>query len=617
MTRPSRSSGIRNTGIRSAAIVIGVIAVLYLARDILIPLALAITLSLVLTPAVGWLQKVHMGRFPAALIVIVVSMAAVGGISYVIFNQIVQVATELPSYQENIDNKIRALRMRDSGALGRAAKSVQKLGKELDTVEDTPAPASTARAARVNTPANPLPVQVIEPQPNALIYVRDVTRPCLGARAVLGIVLVFTLFLLVEESDLRNRLFRLAGMSRLNVMTQALDDATKRVSRYLMLQFLVNAAFGALCGLGLYLIGVPYAALWGAVAALFRIVPYVGSIVAGFLPLVLSLAVFNNWLQPLLVFTLFATLELITANLLEPRLYGAHTGISSLALLLTTVFWAALWGPAGLILSTPLTVCVVVLGRHVPHLAFLHILLGDQPALEPEAHLYQRLLAMDEQEARAVIEAYRADKSLLQLYDAVILPALAMAEQDRHKGALDPEREEFLFLSLREVLAEYSESAAHSVEVAAPGRMLCFPAHDEADEIAAAMLAQLLEHAGQAAVSFPIGTSSGTMLDLVAPTENDVFCISSIPPFAFSHARNLNRELRAKYPQTKILIGVWGFTGDAERALQRFQPRRPDKLVNSLAEALEYLGVDPQAPSDDGASPQPDDQGAVEALTEV
>ncbi len=619
MTRPPRSSGVR-----TAAVVIGVIAVLYLAREILIPLALAITLTLVLTPAVGWLQKLHIGRFPGALLVILVSMAVVGGISYVIFNQVVQVATELPSYQENIDNKIRALRVRDTGALGRAAKSVQKLGKELDTVQDTPPPPSAGKATRVNTSANPLPVQVIEAPPSALVYLRDLTRPFLGPLAVLAIVLVFTLFLLVEEADLRNRLFRLAGMSRLNVMTQALDDATQRVSRYLMLQFLVNAGFGALCGLGLYFIGVPYAALWGTVAALFRIVPYIGSVVAGLLPLVLSLAVFNNWLQPLLVFALFTTLEVITANLLEPRLYGAHTGISSLALLLTTVFWAALWGPVGLILSTPLTVCVVVLGRHVPHLSFLHILLGDQPALAPEAHLYQRLLAMDEQEARAVIEAYRAENSLLQLYDAVILPALTLAEQDRHKSALDPDREEFLFLSLREVLAEYSESAqnasvehaTHRPELAAPGRMLCFPAHDEADEIAAAMLAQLLEQAGQATVSFPVGTASGTMLDLVAPTANDVFCISSIPPFAFSHARTLNRQLRAKYPQTKILIGVWGFTGEIERALQRFQPTRPDKFVTSLAEALEYLGVDPQAPSDGGSSPD-SHQGVEPALTEV
>jgi hypothetical protein len=287
--------------------------------------------------------------------------------------------------------------------------------------------------------------------------------------------------------------------------------------------------------------------------------------------------------------------------LIEPWLYGAHTGISSLALLLTAVFWATLWGPSGLILSTPLTVCVVVLGRHVPHLSFLHILLGDDPVLAPEAHLYQRLLAMDDQEARVVAREYRRENSLLQLYDAVILPALTMAEQDRHKGALDPQREEFLFLSVREMLAEFSEKARKSPPThsggrpgtAVPGRILCFPARDEADEIAAAMLAQLLDQAGCATVSFPLGSATDSTLSLMQPAANDVFCISAVPPFAFSHAGTVNRQLRTRFPETKILIGVWGFSDEIERALQRFQPSPPDKLVSSLAGALEYLGVLP------------------------
>ena len=596
----------RSTGTRIAAILIGVIAVLYLAREILIPLAFAITLTFVLTPAVGWLQKLHIRRFPAVLLVMLVSIAVAGGIGYVIFNQLVQVVNDLPSYRENIDNKIKALRAPHQGALGRAAESVKELGKELATAQELPAPpAAPGRTGRTPgnppaaTSANPLPVQVVEAPANGLTYLRDVTQPFLRPLAILGIVLVFTVFLLVEEADLRNRLFRLAGLNRLNVMTQALDDATQRVSRYLMLQFMVNAGFGILCGVGLYLIGVPYAALWGTVAALLRIVPYVGSVSAGLLPLVLSLAVFDSWIPPLLVFLLFTTLELVIANLLEPLLYGAHTGISSLALLLTTVFWATLWGPAGLILSTPLTVCVVVLGRHIPHLSFLHILLGDQPVLAPEAHLYQRLLAMDDQEARAVAEEYRSEHSLLQLYDAVILPALTMAEQDRHKGALDPEREEFLFLCVREMLAEFSEKARNTAlennlgqpSPDASGRILCFPAHDEADEIAGAILAQLLEQSGRVTLSFPLGSSSDRMLEVVEPGENDVFCISAVPPFAFSHARTLNRQLRAKYPRIKILAGIWGYSGDLERAMQRFEPSPPDQIVTRLADALEYLGV--------------------------
>src|ERR1019366_1999165 len=242
MIRPRRSSGIR-----MAAILTGVIAILYLAREILIPLAFAVTLSLVLSPAVGWVQKLHIGRFPAVLGVMLVSITVAGGISYVIFNQMVQVVNDLPSYRENIHNKIKTLRTPNTGALGRAAQSVQELGKELATAQEQPAPQSTqGRAERINTPANPLPVQVMEAPANGLVYVRDLTQPFLGPLAILGIVLVFTIFLLVEQADLRDRLFRLVGLNRLNVMTQALDDATHRVSRYLVLQFLVNAGFGTL-----------------------------------------------------------------------------------------------------------------------------------------------------------------------------------------------------------------------------------------------------------------------------------------------------------------------------------------------------------------------------------
>jgi len=314
-------------------------------------------------------------------------------------------------------------------------------------------------------------------------------------------VVIFTVFMLIKREDLRNRLLRLAGLGQLNLMTQALDDAAGRVSRYLLMQFLVNAGFGVLFGFGLYLIGVPNPALWGAVAGILRIVPYVGTLAAATLPIALSLAVFDGWFKPLLVFLLVAGLELIIANFIEPWLYGTQVGISSLALLVTAVFWTVLWGPAGLILSTPLTVCVVVLGRYVPQLSFLHILLGDEPVLAPEAKIYQRLLAMDHLEAHAIVGEFLKGRPLVELYDSVLIPALSMAEQDRHKGAIDAVREDFLFLTVNEMIAEFSEyQPADSSSEAAPApianaaeaksRILCLPAHDRADEITAAMLAQ-------------------------------------------------------------------------------------------------------------------------------
>ncbi len=592
MIKPDQPPG--SSGVRTAAIVIAVISVLYLAREILIPLALAITLALILTPAVNWLQKVLLGRVTAVALVMIVTIAATGGVAWVIFNQLVEVANELPRYGQNIHNKLEAMRAPGDGALGQATKSIKELATEVLSVEAT-APAVPDRSSR------PQPVQVIEQPPNELQYLRDLAEPFLLPLGEFGMVLIFSVFLLINQKDLRNRLFRLVGLDQLNVMTQALDDATQRVSRYLLMQMVVNTCFGILCGIGLYLIGIRYAALWGSVAGILRIVPYVGAFVSGLLPFTLALAVFDSWVPPLMVFLVFATLELVTSNFVEPWLYGIHTGISSLALLLTTVFWTVLWGPAGLILSTPLTVCVVVLGRYVPEFSFLHILLGDEAVLVAEARYYQRLLAMDDQEARAVAALYLTENSLSQLYDAVIIPALTMAEQDRHKGALDRTREEFLFMSIKEMVVEFSERTLkadslladgpreETVPEASIGRVFCVPANDEADEITAAMLAQLLEQAGHAAVSFSLDASQQQAVSLMHPAENDTFCVSALPPFAFARARTLSKELQMKYPRAKVIVGVWGFSGETERAMQRFQPSRPNKLVTSLAEAVKFV----------------------------
>jgi len=406
---------------------------------------------------------------------------------------------------------------------------------------------------------------------------------------------------------LRNRLLRLGGLGQLNVMTQALDDATQRISRYLLLQFLVNAVFGLLLATGLYFIGVPYAFLWGTIAALMRWVPYIGILVAGALPLALSLAVFNTWTPPLLVLGLGIGLELVTGNIAEPLLYGAHTGISSLAILVAAVFWTVLWGPAGLVLSTPLTVCLLVLGRHVPQLSFLHVLLGDEPVLEPQAHLYQRLLAMDSVEARSVVDLFLKTHTRLELYDLVMIPALTLAEQDRHRGAIDATREEFLFLSVNELIAELSEFqtppsvATAPIEAGEDRRILCVPALDQADEIAAAMLAQLVEQQGGVALSFLAGSNFNEMIALVQPGPRDVIFISALPPYALAPARKICKQIKARFPQVNVAVGVWGFSGDTDKAKASFERTQPDQLFTSLLEALEYIR--PQNP--EPAEPEP------------
>jgi predicted PurR-regulated permease PerM len=610
-------------GDAAAIVLFATIAALYFAREILVPFAFALTLTFLLTPVVALLQRLHAGRVVSVITTVLVSITVAGGVGWIIVNQLVEVANQLPLYGENIQAKIKALRVPVSGQLGRAAESVEEIARELAN----PSAASPALAPRGQNrkqanappaPTSPMPVQVVPPPTSEWTELRDLGPPILAPLGRTGIVIIFTVFMLVKREDLRNRLLRLAGLGQLNMMTQALDDAASRVSRYILMQFLVNAGFGAVFGFGLYLIGVPYPVLWGVVAGLLRIVPYVGTLAAATLPLALSLAVFDGWLRPLLVFLLVTGLELIVGNFLEPWLYGVHVGISSLALLVTAVFWTVLWGPAGLILSTPLTVCVVVLGRYVPQLSFLHILLGDEQVLAAEAQIYQRLLAMDQLEAQTIVGEFLKGRPLVELYDSVLIPALSMAEQDRHKGAIDAVREEFLFLSINEMIAEFSEyqladrsskehpaerpaehSAEHPAGNSAPmpefaehlnGRILCFPAHDRADEVTASMLAQLLEQKGLAALSFPIvGPSLNELIELIDAGGNDVVCISALPPYAFAPALATYKQIRERFPNLKVVVCVWGFSGDAEKAKARFRGAQPDRLSTSLAEALEHV----------------------------
>ncbi len=590
---------------RGAIVLLGTIVALYFAREILIPFAFALTLTFLLTPAVALLQKLRIGRVASVLAAVLVSMMLAGGGGWIIANQLIDVANDLPLYRQNIHAKIEAFHIPVTGHIGNAAESVKEIAQELDSPAAA-LPASSRQGENQKqpktppAPRTPVPVQIVQPSINGWTNLRDFGTPVLGPLGRAGIVLIFTIFMLFKREDLRNRLLRLAGLGQLNLMTQAIDDAAGRVSRYLLMQFLVNAGFGTLFGFGLYLIGVPYPLLWGVVAGILRIVPYVGTLVAATLPIALSLAVFDGWLKALLVLVLVASLELIIANFVEPWLYGAHIGISALALLVTAVFWTVLWGPAGLILSTPLTVCVVVLGRYVPQLSFLHILLGDEAALSAEAQLYQRLLAMDQLEAHTIVSQFLKGRPLLELYDSVLIPALSMAEQDRHKGAIDAAREEFLFLSVSEMIAEFSEyQLASSAEDSAPvpdtaeqleARILCLAAHDRADEIAASMLAQLLEQKGLAALCFPIAESSpNEWLALIGAGRSDVVCISALPPYAFAPARAMCKQIRERFPKLKVMVCVWGFSGDTQKAMARFERARPDRLSTSLAEALQHV----------------------------
>jgi predicted PurR-regulated permease PerM len=581
-TQPSGADDGAWSTLALVATMIATLAVLYFAREIFIPFAFALTLSFVLTPPTTWLQRIHLGRVPSVIMVMVAAVACTAGVSWMVANQLIDVADHLPAYSENIHNKIQGLRAPATGALGHVEKSVAAIGKVLSGA-DAAVPGRGRRAPA--TAANPLPVEVVAPEPSPLVYLGELTKPFLAPIGMFGFVLILTVFILIKREDLRNRFVRLVGVGQLHATTQALDDATQRISRYLVLQFLVNGLMGVAIGAGLFAIGVPYAALWGVIAGILRLVPYVGILCAMVLPFTLALAVFDGWLQPALVLLLFFVLEMIVGNFLEPWLYGAHTGISSLGLLVSAIFWTLLWGYPGLILSTPLTVCVIVLARYVPQLSFLHIALGDQDVLTTEIQLYQRLLAMDHIEARAVVDQFLKDRTLLELYEQVVIPALMLAEQERHRGTLESTREEFVFLCLNEIVAELAEQADELKKTDHRGRAFLIPAKDAADETSGALFAQLLERDGFAVISFPAG--SWNELAMLEPSANDVICVSALPPFALSAAAKLCTQLRSRYPDVRIVAGIWGFPEGREQVLRRLEKSTDMTVATTLAQALE------------------------------
>jgi predicted PurR-regulated permease PerM len=593
------------------AVVVAVVAIvtLYFARIVLIPFALALLFTFILTPVVKLLERIHFGRIPSAILVVLLSLGACGVVGWTVAKQFSQVVNQLPDYKANIRTKLTSLHWKSPHALDNASQTMTEISKDLATAptgqRSGDATLTRPTMMRPTPEAKPIPVEVVKSPALPLESMQNVLE--LLASAL--IVLVFTIFMLIRREDLRNRLISLAGDGNLRLVTQTLDDASARVSRYLLLQFVVNTCYGIFIGTCLHFIGLPGALLWGVIVGTLRFLPYIGPPLGGIMPLLLSLAVFGGWTRPLIVLGLFVFTELIVSNLVEPFLYGIHTGISSLAILVAAIFWTAIWGPIGLVLSTPLTVCVLVVGRHVPRLRFLQILLGDEPALTPESRFYQRLLAMDHEEARQVLENDLEGKTLEELYDSVLIPALSLAEQDRHQNLLEDANQKFICQSTRELIDEFWEPRSEeravgvdrgglSIAAAARGgpshKVLCVAARDEADEIVAIMLAQVLETAGHQALCIPLGTAA-EMLAQVKDERPDVVCISALPPFAIPHARALYAKLRAQDSKLRIVVGLWNSTDDPTKVSRRLGLSEGARAFTTLAELRQTLEGAPDA----------------------
>lgn len=590
MVRSSTSTAVTNSPKAFLIIAVGVaIALLYFGREIFIPVALASVLSFLLTPFVTWLQKLRIGRVPAVLIVMGLCLALTVVIGWKVTEQLLEITTHLGDYRENVEDKIEALRSRHNAPIAKATDTVQQLNKQLSQAPD--------QAAK-NTPSRrPIPVQVTQPPSNFFQDIRNLLGPLAGPVETAGLVIIFMTFMLINWEDLRNRVIRLGGEGRLSVVTQAMEEASQGLSRYLLLQFIVNSCYGCIFGTALYLIGVPHALLWGALATSLRFVPYIGVWVACGFPIAMSVAVFPGWKQALLVFAVFAALEVITANVLEPWLYGSHAGITPFAILVAAIFWATLWGPVGLVLSVPLTLCLILAGRYIPQLSFLEVLLGDAPALKPEEHYYQRLLALDQDEATSLAESYLEGRSLQAVYESLLIPALRLSEEDRHTGVIDDRAADFIAQSTRDLIEDLgerqrTEPRSSGVEnyldnpKFGQASVVCIPARDQADELVGMMLAQLLHKAGVASArALPIDTVEN-MLNQVEQGKFRIACVSALPPSAVGQARSLCKRMHARFSDLALLVGLWAFAGGVPKAQQRIGATCTDAVCTNFAEAF-------------------------------
>lgn len=577
----------------TAAVLLIAIVCFYYGREIFIPFALGILLSFVLAPLVLGLRRLRIPRIVAVLLAVSFAFIAVGALSLVVGQQLVQLADNLPSYQTTIREKIRSLRSStgSGGAVEKVTDTLKDLGQELAAGQEKPqAESPVAR----RTPDQPLRVTVEPPPAQPLDIIWTIIGPLLAPVATAGIVVVFVIFILLEQEDLRDRFIRLVGTGDLHRSTEALNEAAQRVSRYLLMQLIVNLTYGIPIGVGLYFIGVPNALLWGLLAAVLRFVPYLGPFLAALFPLALAFAVDPGWTMLIWTAVLFVGMELVSNNAVEPWLYGASTGISSLAIILAAIFWTTLWGPVGLFLSTPLTVCLVVMGRYVPRLEFLGVLLGSDPVLAPEERLYQRLLSGNLEEAVEIGENYAEEKSALSFYDEVGLPALRLAENDRQRGVSDAAYRRIVAEGVIQVAAEVAdheksrpaakEGNADEDAEETLGRgasqlsILCIAGRSELDRAAADMLALALRARGIASTVVPPVMASREGIGGIDLVEAEIVCLSYIHPSPQVYARYVCRRLKRRAPGLKILVGCWNLTAE---------PTNPDEFAASLgAEAV-------------------------------
>jgi predicted PurR-regulated permease PerM len=561
------------------------LALLYWAQAVLIPVALALLLTFLLAPVVGWLERMRIGKVASVILAVVLAFSVLAVLGWLLTSQLTTLVSELPKYEVNIKKKIADVRrMGKGGTLEQVQKSVEEIKEEIKEEKSAggkDAPRQVVVRSTEESTSWPVPIAA---------------GPLVERLASVGLAVVLVVFMLHERAGLRNRLIRLVGYGRVTVTTRALEEAGQRISRYLLAQSLINGFYGCAVAAGLFFIGVPYAILWGVLAALLRFIPYVGPWVAAILPSLLALAAIDGWLWPLVVIALFIVLELFTNLVLETLLYSGSAGVSQVALLIAIAFWTWLWGPIGLLMATPLTVCLVVLGKYVPQLEFITVLMSDEPVVDNDVVFYQRVLAGDKNEAVEIIDAYLKDHAPEQVFDDVFLPALNYAKLDRERGGLTEQEHEAIVKMMREILETFAPglqaAAAQQDEQAASRQkihILACPAEDDSDEVASLMLRQALNPHRYELEIMPEEKLTSEVIDATAEKNPALVCIAALAPGGLAQARYLCKRLRSRFPELKIIVGRWGVRGETEELKRSLISGGADRVATSLLQARDEI----------------------------
>ena len=598
---PRADLGRRAEATDTIIIGVAVIAGLYFGREVLVPMSIAILLSFVLAPVTDVLSRLRIGRIASALIAVALAFAILGILGAIIGRQAAQLSESLPAYQIEISKKLDAVR---SSAFG--ARMVEKAADALHGLENNigknavPAPPQPAQEQTAQAVDHPLQVEVHEPPPGPVQILQSILSALLPPLATAAIVIIFVVFILLQRRDLRDRFIGLIGSDDLHRTTKALDDAAQRLSRYFLALTGINASFGIIIGLGLSLIGVPNPVLWAIVGAVLRFVPYAGALIAAAIPLALAAAVDPGWTMVAETALLFIVVEGIMGQVVEPQLFGHTTGMSPLAIIVAAGFWTLIWGAPGLLLSTPITACLVVLGRHVESLNFIELLLGDKPPLSPVQSFYQRILASDPDEVVFQAESLLKDLTLLDYYEQVALPGLAMAQIDIVRGVMDRVRQAEICESVESVVADLSDhvevadegiaQAAPQLESPAPtersssGAALCLAGRTAIDQAACAILAQLVEREHVTARVLGPNSLSISGVSRLNPDGVEALCIFYLGRQSLAVVRYSVRRLRKRFPGVPIAVCLWGSVDLAPTV----EAAQADATINSLREAVAF-----------------------------